>query len=117
VHAVTLSVCGDDVHVFTGDNAGIVRAWNPVTRSEVATTIPPLQKWVNCLTSGQLYDQPVLIIGGGDGTVRIWCQKTAKIVAQAQLNTTPQDIIVHPPADICIATAMGVVALQVRNWT
>lgn len=71
VHAVSLSACGDDVLVFTGDNAGVVRAWNPATRNEVGTTVPQLQKWVRCLTSGQLYDRPVLVIGGGDGTIRI----------------------------------------------
>lgn len=117
VYAVTLSAFSNGVLVFTGDNAGVVRAWDPNTRSEVGIPIPRLQKWVSCLTSGQLHGKPVLIIGGGDGAVRIWCQTTATIVAQAQLNTTPQDMVVRPPGDICIATGMGIVALHVQNWT
>ncbi|WP_165960959.1 caspase family protein [Actinocrispum wychmicini] len=117
VGAVTLSASDAEVRVFTGDHAGVVRAWDPATRAEVATAVPRLQKWVSCLASGRLYDHPVLIIGGGDGTIRVWCQASERVVAQAQLNTTPQDVVVHPPADICVATAMGVVALHVRNWT
>jgi WD40 repeat protein len=117
VDAVALSACGDDVLMFTGDNAGVVRAWDPSTRSEVGITLPRLQKPVSCLSPGRLYGCPVLAIGGGDGTIRIWSQMTGKIVAQAQLNTTPQDVVMRPPGDVVIATAMGIVALEVRDWT
>jgi hypothetical protein len=63
-----------------------------------------------------LYDRPVLIIGGGDGTIQVWCQTAEKVVFRAQLNTTPQDVVVHQPGDLCVATAMGIVSLRVRDW-
>lgn len=113
----TLSAFDNRALVFTGDSAGVVRAWDPVTRKEVSTSVPRLDKWVSSLAAGQLYGQPVLVIGGADGTLRIWCHRTAKIVAQAQLNTTPQDVVVDPSGDIYVATGMGIVALHIRNWT
>jgi WD40 repeat protein len=116
VDAVTLSASGSHALVFTGDNTGIIRAWDLATRVEVASAVPRLQKWVSCMASGRLYERPVMVIGGGDGTIRIWCHTSAKIVAEAQLNTTPQDVLVHPPGDICIATAMGIVSLHISNW-
>jgi len=116
VFGVALSTSGSDPLVFTGDNAGIVRAWCPTTGEEAGVAIPRLQKWISCLTAGQLYGQPVLLIGGGDGSVRVWCRTTSRVVAEAQLNTTPRDIVVHPPEDVCVATSMGVVALHIRNW-
>jgi WD40 repeat protein len=111
-----MSASDDAVLVFTGDGDGVVRAWDPTTRREVRTTIPRLRKWVSCLMSGRLYDRPVLVIGGGDGTIRIWCQETGTVVARAQLNTTPQDVVVYPPGDVCVATGMGIVNLHVRDW-
>ncbi|WP_158854075.1 caspase family protein [Saccharothrix deserti] len=102
--------------VFTGDSAGVVRAWDPATRKQVVIGLPRLSKWISCLTGGRLHSRPVLVIGGGDGTIRVWCQGTENLVFQAQLNTTPQDVAVHPPGDLCVATAMGIVSLRVRDW-
>lgn len=117
VQAATIGRFGSQVLVFTGDGEGFVRAWDPASRSEIPVNLPRLQKWVSCLITSELYNKPVLIIGGGDGTLRVCCGDTGMVAFEAQLNTTPQDVVVHPPGDLCVATAMGVVALRIRNWT
>jgi WD40 repeat protein len=117
VHAATVGRFGGEELAFTGDEEGVVRAWNPASRSEIPVNLPRLQKWVSCLIAGELYDKSVLIIGGGDGTLRVWCRETGEVILEAQLNTTPQDVVVRPPGDLCVATAMGIVALRMRNWT
>lgn len=64
------------------------------------------------LAFGMLRDEPTLAIGVADGTVRLWSGSVRETVAEIQLHTAPRDMVIHPDGYLCIATAMGVVALQ-----
>ncbi|MBP2330008.1 WD40 repeat protein [Kibdelosporangium banguiense] len=105
-----------EVVAFTGDGDGVVRAWNPVTGQLLESSIPPAQKWIECLSGGELHGHPVLAIGSGDGTIRLWCQTTNHIIAQLELNTTPHDVVMFPDGDVCVATGMGVLTLNIQDW-
>lgn len=116
VNAVAMSAADCRLTAFTGDNDGVVRVWDVATVTELDYAIPQMQKRVNTLTAGELYGRPVLVIGCGDGTIRLWCRTTKQAVAELQLNSTPQDVAIHPDGDLCVATSMGIVTVHVRDW-
>lgn len=117
VDAVALQADGDTLTAFTGDRDGIVRAWDALSGRQFGSVFPKVSRAVSVLAQGDLHGQPVLVIGGADGTIRVWSLKTEKTVAYAHLAVAPEDLILRSDGDICIATNMGVVVLNVGDWT
>jgi WD40 repeat protein len=116
VRAVALSSGDGGLTAFTGDSDGIVRAWDPVTGASLRTAVPRLERDVSVLFSGEVHGRPVLAIGGDSGTVLLWCRETEQVLVDLQLATNPQDLLLTPEGYLCVATAMGVVALHVAEW-
>lgn len=116
VNAVAMSAADGRLTAFTGDDDGVVRVWDVATVTELGYPIPQMQKRVSALAAGELHGRPILIIGSGDGTIRLWCRTTKEVVAELQLNSTPQDVAIHPDGDLCVATSMGIVTVHVRDW-
>lgn len=112
VNAVAFGEFNGRVIAFTGDDGGTVYAWDPLTGNQLDLPIPEAKDWVTTLAYGKLLGDPVLAIGAADGTVRIWYGVTKQTIAEAQLHTAPQAMMIHPDGYLCIGTKMGVVALQ-----
>lgn len=112
VNAVAFGGFDGRVIAFTGDDGGTVHAWDPLTGNQLDLPIPEAEDWVTTLTYGELGDNSVLAVGAADGTVRIWCGATQQTIAEVQLHTAPQDMVIHPDGYLCIGTGMGVVALR-----
>jgi len=112
VNAVAFGGFDGRVIAFTGDDGGTVHAWDPLTGNQLDLPSPEAEDWVTTLTYGELGDNPVLAVGAADGTVRIWCGATQQTIAEVQLHTAPQDMVIHPDGYLCIGTGMGVVALR-----
>jgi WD40 repeat protein len=115
--AVALDAGANGLTGFTGDSDGVVAVWDPISGTCVPTTIPGFDRQVSSLTTGFMYGFPVLAMAGDSGVVRLWCRQTEQIVAEARLGTDVQGLLLTPDGDVCVATAMGVLALHVSDWT
>jgi WD40 repeat protein len=112
VNAVAFGELDGRPIAFTGDDGGAVHGWDPRTGDKVDLPTPEARDWVSALTFGTLRDEPTLAIGAADGTVRLWSGSTRETIAEIQLHTAPRDMVIHPDGYLCVATAMGVVALR-----
>jgi WD40 repeat protein len=115
VNAVAFAELDGQPIAFTGDDGGAVRGWNPRTGDKIDLPIPEARDWVAALTFGTLQNGPALAIGAADGTVRLWSGSSQETIAEIQLHTAPQDMVIHPDGYLCVATAMGVVALRFED--
>lgn len=116
VNAVAMSAAGGQLMLFTGDDGGVVRTWS-ADGALVGSSIPQHPEWIATLTCGELHERPVLVIGGADGSIRVWCRQTERIVMRTLLSAMPAGAVIHAPESLYVATDMGIVKLNVRNWT
>jgi WD40 repeat protein len=112
VNAVAFGQLDGRPIAFTGDDGGTVHGWDPHTGDRIDLPTPEAQDWLTALTFGTLRDEPTLAIGAADGTIWLWSGSTRETIAEIQLHTAPRDIVIHPDGYLCVATAMGVVALR-----
>jgi WD40 repeat protein len=117
VKSVVLRCEHDKLIAFTGDYDGVVRAWDALSGQQLNSPFPKASRMVTVLECGEVRGNPVLVIGGSNGLVRVWCLATEQVVAQAQLTVAPEDVVLRPDGDMCIATAMGIVTLNISDWT
>jgi WD40 repeat protein len=112
VNAVTFGKLDGQSIAFTGDDDGIVRGWDPRTGDHLDVQIPEMSDWVTALAFGTVRNKPILAISAANGTILLWNGSTRETLAEIQLHTAPNDLAIHSDGYLCVATAMGVVALR-----
>ncbi|WP_410659464.1 hypothetical protein [Amycolatopsis sp. lyj-112] len=112
VNAVTFGKLDGQSIAFTGDDDGVVRGWDPRTGDHMDVPIPEMSDWVTALAFGTVQNKPILAISAANGTIRLWNGFSRETVAEIQLHTAPNDLAIHSDGYLCVATAMGVVALR-----
>ncbi|MFI6307572.1 caspase family protein [Amycolatopsis thailandensis] len=117
VNAVALIFLDDHLIGLTGDDGGTVRMWDAFQGAPIKSSIPDVDRWISTLTTGRMFGQNVVVVGSADGTARVFCLDTQRVVAQLQLVAIPTDFAITEDGLLCAATSMGLVTIQIDPWS
>jgi WD40 repeat protein len=112
--AVCLGRLEDRDIVVTGDGAGHVSCWELPTGKPLGLDIPPHPDAIARLRTRTVNDTPVLVVADTNGRIRVWNLSTRSQLMEINAESGIQDTALTDTAELCVATDMGVVMLQLN---
>lgn len=109
--SLSLGTLDRDV-VVAGAGDGRLHFWDLADRRRTAVELAPFLAEVTAIRAARIDDTPTLVAGDRYGQLRVWDTRSASWTFSLDVGSGICDIALDDHGRICVATDMGVVALQ-----
>ncbi|MEE1749271.1 caspase family protein [Streptomyces sp. JV184] len=100
--------------VISGAGDGRLRCWDASSAEDTGVDLEPFPSTVRAIRAMAVKGSPTLVAADRHGLIRVWDMASSSWISELDIGSGISGIAINGDGRICVATDMGVIALQLN---